>query len=477
MPADQAIFKKILAQKDKYFCWVARPATMQRLTLLVRAFYKAIGTEIINFRGQGRDLAYYFKKDKYRQASLALARKLGSDKAINRHFVAYRKYKNRLLEAGRKATKVRADRKELLKLFRVYERAMLDFTYYLISPFFVDDYIFPDLADKLKNILPPQKCTRALEIISTPTIVFGYQKYYQELGEAKKAADFARLARKYKWIKEYSFQEKLLDARAAQIDQKELSAAGLLKAAKAAPHLCRQNQQALKKLLAGLADAKIKRQIRLVHDYINVKTERIEAYKIFQADFRQFFYQLLELVKERQPAAKYEDVISSTDEEILAFLKSGRKINLNITKRRYDLDFVSVGRGKQMVFTYDKDLIRKIRQAFMSAKGTKEIIGLPVSRGQAKGRVKLIIHRADLAKIKSGEILVSSFTMPDYVPAMKKAAGIITDDGGITSHAAIISRELGKPCVTGTKIATQILKDGDWVEMDAEKGIVKIIKK
>ena len=67
--------------------------------------------------------------------------------------------------------------------------------------------------------------------------------------------------------------------------------------------------------------------------------------------------------------------------------------------------------------------------------------------------------------------------MPEYVPLMKKAAAIVTDEGGITCHAAIVSRELNKPCIIGVKIATKVLKDGDLIEVDAEKGVVKVIKK
>ena len=81
-------------------------------------------------------------------------------------------------------------------------------------------------------------------------------------------------------------------------------------------------------------------------------------------------------------------------------------------------------------------------------------------------------HR-DIAKIKKGEILVAPKITPKYVPAMEKAIAIITDEGGLLSHAAIVSREMGIPCVVGTKIATQVLKDGDRVEVDANKGIVR----
>ncbi len=75
--------------------------------------------------------------------------------------------------------------------------------------------------------------------------------------------------------------------------------------------------------------------------------------------------------------------------------------------------------------------------------------------------------------MKEGEVLVAGMTTPDYVPAMRKACAIVTDEGGITCHSAIVSRELDLPCVVGTKVATRVLKDGDFVEVDATNGIVK----
>ena len=70
---------------------------------------------------------------------------------------------------------------------------------------------------------------------------------------------------------------------------------------------------------------------------------------------------------------------------------------------------------------------------------------------------------------------MTMMTTPDYVPAMRKASAVVTDEGGITCHAAIFSREINKPCVIGTKFATQVLKDGDIVEVDADNGIVRKI--
>ena len=76
---------------------------------------------------------------------------------------------------------------------------------------------------------------------------------------------------------------------------------------------------------------------------------------------------------------------------------------------------------------------------------------------------------------QKGDIIIAPMTRPEYVPLMEKASGIITDEGGITCHAAIISRELNIPCIIGTQVATEILKDGDIVEINANEGIVRKI--
>lgn len=107
----------------------------------------------------------------------------------------------------------------------------------------------------------------------------------------------------------------------------------------------------------------------------------------------------------------------------------------------------------------------------------QEIAGQPASPGIVKGKVRKALTPQESYALEPGEILMCSMTSPDYIPAMKRAAAIVTDEGGLLSHAAIVSRELGKPCVVGTKIATKILKDGDAVEVDANQGVIKIIRK
>lgn len=105
-------------------------------------------------------------------------------------------------------------------------------------------------------------------------------------------------------------------------------------------------------------------------------------------------------------------------------------------------------------------------------KRTVLVKGLPASPGTASGRVRKVKSKEELPLVQEGDILVTVMTDPDMIPAMKKCAGIVTDEGGRTCHAAIISRELQIPCIVGTGNATAVLEDGMEVTMDATRGVV-----
>ncbi|TSC77309.1 MAG: pyruvate, water dikinase [Parcubacteria group bacterium Gr01-1014_31] len=102
-----------------------------------------------------------------------------------------------------------------------------------------------------------------------------------------------------------------------------------------------------------------------------------------------------------------------------------------------------------------------------------EIHGTTACTGKVRGTVKLISAPSEMGKMKRGDILVSRATSPNLMPAIRQASAIVTDEGGLTCHAAIVSRELLIPCVVGTKIATSVFRDGDRVEVDAERGVVR----
>jgi pyruvate,water dikinase len=112
-----------------------------------------------------------------------------------------------------------------------------------------------------------------------------------------------------------------------------------------------------------------------------------------------------------------------------------------------------------------------------AAADLSEIKGFASSAGIAEGPARVLKALADVVKLQQGEIMVSPSTNPSWAPVFTKIKGAVTDIGGLTSHAAIVSREYGLPAVTGTGIATQVIKTGDIIRLDGSTGIVTIVKR
>lgn len=129
--------------------------------------------------------------------------------------------------------------------------------------------------------------------------------------------------------------------------------------------------------------------------------------------------------------------------------------------------------GDELVWLFGKDA-EKVHTAIEALFINKEISGTIAQKGIAHGTVCKIITREDFSKMQPGAVLVTQMTRPEFVPLMKQASAIVTDEGGLTCHAAIISRELKIPCIIGTQNATSVLNDGDSVIVDAEQGIVTL---
>lgn len=156
-----------------------------------------------------------------------------------------------------------------------------------------------------------------------------------------------------------------------------------------------------------------------------------------------------------------------TDEEVVALAKEFQRVEDHY---RFPQD---------IEWAYDPDderfyilQARPITTLAETGEGEVLVKGMAASPGIATGRVILVKTMEDIVGVKEGDVLVTIMTNPDMVPAMKKAAAIVTDEGGRTCHAAIVSRELGIPCIVGTKTGTHVLKPGMEVTVDATRGVV-----
>lgn len=177
-----------------------------------------------------------------------------------------------------------------------------------------------------------------------------------------------------------------------------------------------------------------------------------------------------------------EEIRYLTYSEILEYIDNSKylppKETLEDRKKIFFASYRKVGKetylsGKEAEREISK--LKLFKDIDASVEQVSEFFGQVAYKGKVAGKAVLIFKREDMNKFKDGEIIVSPMTEPGYIPIMKKARAIVTDEGGMLCHAAIVAREMKKPCIIGTKIATKVLKDGDLVEIDANKGIVKIL--
>lgn len=106
----------------------------------------------------------------------------------------------------------------------------------------------------------------------------------------------------------------------------------------------------------------------------------------------------------------------------------------------------------------------------------KTIKGIPASQGRVQGKVRIVLLPKDFSKFEAGEILVTRSTNPEWTPLLAVAKAVVTDTGGALCHAAIISREYGIPAVVGTQNATEVLKDGQTIEVSGSEGLVRVLE-
>lgn len=183
---------------------------------------------------------------------------------------------------------------------------------------------------------------------------------------------------------------------------------------------------------------------------------------------------LIELVKK----SKQPELAFATVDEINLFFKD-KKIDIEEMSRRKNGYAAYLVDGATQIVTGQKaeELRQLVKEDFS---GIQEIKGRIANKGKATGKVRIISfvakdYNKQVASFKQGEILVTGMTRPQIVHLCKMAAAIVTDEGGITSHAAVVSREFGTPCIIATHNATKVLKTGDLVEVDANNGVVRKI--
>jgi pyruvate,water dikinase len=204
-----------------------------------------------------------------------------------------------------------------------------------------------------------------------------------------------------------------------------------------------------------------RKNLKILDEKINEKA------KMFSKDPKTGDTKIFKVPEEKR------NISSLTKEEVIELVRYGNLIE-ELYKFPQDVEWGITGGKIYILQSRAITTINKVVKETKKKEGIEEPIlrGTGASPGVISSRVKIIQKLDDINEVKEGDIMVTKMTSPDMVPAMRRAAGIVTNEGGLTCHAAIVSRELGAPCIVGTKEATKVLRDGMIITMDGKKGMV-----
>ncbi len=342
------------------------------------------------------------------------------------------------------------DNTGIMEKYASFNHAAYDFCQFLWSPWAVIYCIEPQVQERLAEDMD--------KIISLEEPI-EFQKMKLELHRLSANT----LVEKYGWLKVYNPYDEPYSEEEFEGMKKELNVEP-----EAEKRKLEENKESFLALLEHVDDASLKRKAEIVHTYAFLKTERIDTWKQLMFHLRKFYSYVAE-----SGGISLPEACNLTSFEAMEFLRHGLLPPKSNLGKRAENQAVYFFHHNTVEVLEGWEKIESVRRRLEKIESEDMVRGLPACSGKAVGTAKIIRHSSDLQKVQRGDIFVAKFTFPTYTPYLLKCKAIVTDDGGLTSHAAIISREYGIPCIVGTKHATKVFKDGGRVEVDAFQGTAR----
>ncbi len=374
--------------------------------------------------------------------------------------------------------------KEIADYLSSFNKCYQEFMYFVIFPHAIETFINLALESALAEYCSKKEAESIIQIFLIPRKLDTEQQIelFKSVSVVKKHADRLieqgnRLETKYGWIPMWSLTAKPLDSSYYQnqilsLLENDFDYKKLITDVKKEQI---QNDELFNNALERIKrDKLIGRYVDLIQEYVHLRIYRKNI-------FSYSHYLLLPLLKEIGKRIGDGDIVYyMSNEELIQALKNKLDSLSRFSKRQngyavfLENQNLKILTGKNNILNKLYDLVPEIEDE-KSLSELKELRGTIASKGKTTGRIVVVNSIADINKVKRGEILVTPMTTPDYTAVISKVKAIITNEGGVTCHAAIIAREFKIPCIIATKIATYVFKDGDIVEVDADKGVCKKI--
>lgn len=427
--------------KEDYLKTVRRPYPPLFISLMWSGFRNKDNFRLylnedfcIKYTIKSKDIFYYYKKE-FIESIEIVYNEWQNTKTFTKAKQAFLKQENRLIQATQK---------DILTFIKEYEAYMPA----LILAWAVEDKIIEKLSSKLAKDL--------VDKINSPLQNNFYKQEEYDLVQTK---DLKSHVEEYAWINSRYGQINPYTVEQAQFKLKNINKEKYLQTYKQEKEVIKQAIQKAKDLLGS-------------EDYLVDILQFIVYYRTQRTDImNKAGYLVAPILKSlaKEKNLTYEQILYCTKEEILGKLPDVETIRQRTTKHT-----AVMYKGEiKILINQAADEVDQLLQD--NVLDIKELKGAIACQGLVRGKAKLILNRNDFKKIETGDILVTFMTTPEMMIIMKRASAFVTDEGGITCHAAIIARELKKPCIIGTKIGTQLIKDNDLLEVDANQGIIRKI--
>jgi len=352
---------------------------------------------------------------------------------------------------------------------------------YVCLPLSIESILEKNLHEIAKKYFPRENEEEVFRLLATPMKAGTAEKEelsflkIAALPRAQREASIRKHLYEYAWIKNNSFTGAFMTKKDIQNRLKALNKdeakQRIREYAKKQFDTRRLIKAHIEKI--GQKDKKAKSLIETLQESIYHRSWRTERYYRNAETIKNFF----EEISRRYNIPGNLIYYFSCDEIRDCLQKRSAKEFISIAKERKNgyacvayKGFVKIYEGKELSYLKSKIRLREIAMG-------SEIKGQAAFLGKVQGIAVVVKNKSELSKVTRNAILVSPSTTVDYVPVLKHVKAIVTEEGGVLSHASVISRELHIPCIIGTKIATGVIKDGDLVEVDATRGIVRILKK
>jgi phosphoenolpyruvate synthase/pyruvate phosphate dikinase len=365
---------------------------------------------------------------------------------------------------------------QLIVYFKEYFQLMGEYIPYLIMPLAVEKIYQEKIDEALKQNVSPEKVEEYLGTLIFPEKP--NRDYYESLSfldlvtmkddpslkeKIKEHLNkFAKTGQRFGFGKFWTEEEII-----KRIE--EYSGKDPVKEKEKVIQRKKENKVLTEKILIEInASPELREEVKIIKEYAFLRTHRTETISLSYANMNKLFAEI-----GKRNDLTFADISHCTYWEIVNKNFPAPEV---LQARKEKVGFIRNGDEFLVLTKNELDEARKHYGLEEEIGDSGQVTGKMANKGKVQGTVKVVMDNSQLDKVEKGDILITAMTTPDFVSAMEKAAAFVTDEGGILCHAAIISREMNKPCVIATKIATKIFKDGDLVEVDANKGVVKKIK-